>query len=448
LPHIQTIRLDNGVRVFLVERHDLPIVALSIVILRGTADAPPGVASLASAALYAGTITRRTGDIGNALRRLGVLENRVYTHDAMSIDINVLPSRLGSTLLLFGDLLQHSQVPPEVLETMRAQSLLRIRSQSTDPSVLIHHAMDAELFPPTHPYRELEGRDESAIRSATRSQVLSFFQTQVQPDTTAIVVAGDIDAAHLQSMVASAFGEWRGSATARTPIPEVAPSHSKARTIVVDRPGSTQATVLTAEVSVNRACPDLDSLMLLRAILGSRAGRLPLELRDEKGYSYSFGSAVAAERGAGRFVLSTSVAPAKVGDTIALILNETRRITSEPVSSDELAYAKAVVQSSLLMSFTSLGGTVHALSQLAMYDRPLDEYASLSARLAAINESTLLRVAKQYIRPSEMRVFVAADAAKVKDDLAKLGLPLVLIRPSPGAHDLTSVQIAGALDAP
>ena len=241
-----------------------------------------------------------------------------------------------------------------------------------------------------------------------------------------VVVAGDVELVKLEKMVRAAFGSWKGYAAPRNAMTESFDPPSS-RIVVVDLPGATQATVRVGQLGVSRFCPDREALLVLNAILGEVSGRLHRDLRETKGSTYSAFSWFEMGRGPGPFLIEATVAPEKVGDVISLIIAQVRRITSEPVTPDELAYGKAVVGGSLPIRFTGLGGTVDALAKLATFERPLEDYTSLSAKLAAITPEQLLRVAQRYLKPAELRAYVVAEVRRVRGPLKALGMGPVLV---------------------
>jgi predicted Zn-dependent peptidase len=436
LPPIHAAVLDNGVRLLVVERHDLPIVSLRVGALRGVADAPPGVAFLAARALFDGTPARNAANIAGSLRRLGAVTQYGVSYDAVWLESEVLSSRLGDVLPILAEMFQWSQVPAGDFESGRAREVARVMADAGDPNALIRSAIDSALYPPPHPYREPLSGDKNALGAVTREQVVSFYQTQVQPDTTVVVIAGDVDRFKAENLVRTAFGRWTGHALPRWSIPEPNTSPSAPRVVLVDRWGGTQATVKVAQVGVSRSCPDRTALQVLTAILGARSGRLSKELRETRGSTYGARASLELGRGSRPFVLSTSVAPEKVGEAVSFMLGEVRRITAQPVTLDELAYGKGTVQGALPFQFASLRGTVQALADMVVSERPIEDYATLSNKLALLTPEVLLRVAKQYLKPDELRVFVVARAPTVKAQLQTLGMGRVLVVEASHADDM------------
>jgi predicted Zn-dependent peptidase len=429
LPPIRTMVLDNGVRVYLVERHELPIVSLRVIATRGVADAKPGVASLASSALQLGTTARNASNIAGAFSQIGMIVHNGYSYDAIWIEADLLSTRLADGLSLMGEVFQNANVPPDMFESERANKVARVSSRATEPNALVRSAIASSLYPASHPYHEtLEGNVDT-LKAATREEVVAFFETQVRPDTTAIIVAGDVDASRLESLAKRFFERWKGNAAPRRPIPELIDPSSPQRITVLDRWGSTQATISLAEVGVPRNHTDRDALAVLNAILGGRSGRLSTDIRETRGSAYSAWSFFEMGRGPRPFVLTTSVVPEKAAGVTSIMLNEVNRIVTEPVTVDELALGKAVVLSELPIQFTSLHGTVRALTDLATSNRPLDDYATLAKRLDALTPERLLAVAKRRLRPDAFRVFIVTQAAKVKDPLRVLGLGRVAVQP-------------------
>jgi zinc protease len=442
LPPIYATVLDNGLRVLLIERHELPLVAIRAVVMRGIGDAAPGVASFAAKALLQGTTAHTGPQLRAAFDGLDALTEEAISYDAMYVGAEVLSARLGNALRLMAEVLQHSELPDQPFDTGRSKILAFVAAHAGDPSNLVESAIDDVLYPAGHPYREPLAGSASALRALTRDQVLGFLRRQVQPDTTAIVVAGDVDRFRLENLINASFGGWRGQAPRRLPIPVVHGSTAAPRVVLVDRWGGTQATIKLAELGVSRDCPDRQALLVLNAILGSRSGRLSTELREARGSTYGVGTSMHMARGPRPFVLSTSVQPDRVGEATSFMLAEVSRIATEPVSPDELAYGKAVVRGTRPIQFTSLRGTLDALSDLATSQRPIEDYTRLSQQLAALTPDTLLRVARQYLRPDELRVFVVARAAAVKDQLKSLGLGRVQILSASRGEDATPVIAA------
>jgi zinc protease len=445
LPPIHATVLDNGIRVLLIERHELPLVAVRAVVMRGIGDAAPGVAWFAERALFQGTTTHTGSQLRSAYDGIDALTEEGLSYDTIYIGAEVLSARLGDALRLMAESLRYSQVPDQPFDTGRSKMLAYVAAHAGDPSNLVQSAIDEALYPVGHPYREPLAGDASALRAVRRDQVLSFFRGQVEPDTTAIVVAGDVDRFRLENLVNASFGDWRGQAPPRVPIPEVHGNSSAPRVVLVDRFGGTQATITLAALGVSRDCPERQALFVLNAILGSRSGRLSTELREARGSTYGAGTSMPMARGPRPFVLSTSVQPNKVGEATSFMLAEVRRITAEPVSPDELAYGKGIVRGGRPVQFTSLRGTLDALSDLATSQRPIEDYTRLSQQLAALTPDTLLRVAKQYLRPDELRIFVVARGSAVKDQLKSLGLGRVQILSASRREDATQ---AIAVDSP
>jgi predicted Zn-dependent peptidase len=137
-------------------------------------------------------------------------------------------------------------------------------------------------------------------------------------------------------------------------------------------------------------------------------------------------------RGQGLFTIQTSVDIARTSEAIREVLANVRHFVSAPVSADELTRAKGATHRRFQSEFSTLTSTVHALSELAAYGLPLDDYAAMDEQIDRITPEELLRVAKKHIRPDDLRVFIVADASRVSKELEGLGLgPVVLRRSEP-----------------
>src|SRR5262249_52625174 len=153
-------------------------------------DTKPGVASLAAKALYWGTPARSPGSIEAAYRQIGMVVHSGYSYDAIWTEAELLSSRLSDGLSLIAEQFQYSDVPAAVFEAQRAERLA-LPSRSSDPRAVVASSIAALLYPPLHPYHEALDVDENAVKNVTHDDVTGFFEAQIRPDTTAVIVAGD-----------------------------------------------------------------------------------------------------------------------------------------------------------------------------------------------------------------------------------------------------------------
>ena len=113
--------------------------------------------------------------------------------------------------------------------------------------------------------------------------------------------------------------------------------------------------------------------------------------------------------------------PAATARGLRAIDRELRRLGKESVPADELSGAKEGFGLSLLSQFNNMRDLTRALSELAVFDLPLDEYDTLEKRIESLRDADLLRVARQYFDPDRMRFIVVGDWRAMSASLRELG---------------------------
>ncbi len=171
----------------------------------------------------------------------------------------------------------------------------------------------------------------------------------------------------------------------------------------------------------------------MNAILGGMfSSRINLDLRETHAYTYGAHSRFSMRHGAGPFTAGGAIFSEHTADAVRLLLAHVERIRSEPVSPAELADAKENARLALPARFESIDDVTGALQDMAVYELPLDEYATRAARIDAVTAADVQRVASQWLHPETLRVVVAGDRAKIEKDLAALGLGPIEFRDAYG----------------
>ncbi len=421
-PAIQETRLPNGVRVLVVEQHDLPIVAVHIAIDRGADQARPGVGAFAGATLLAGTRTRSALQISDSLLDLGAVYGSLVDYDGAHVEGQVLKPKLSSLLELLGDVVQNPAFSAAEVDRERARRLTALAQENDSPKTLMMKAAMQALFPTDHPYHALLLGDEKGLTALTRADLLRFYQQTFRPSHMTIALAGDITQPEAVAELTKVFGEWKGARVApTTPPAPPAPSEKTARLLVIDRRGATQSQVAVLLPGIARKHPDYDAVVVMNHVLGGQfSSRINLNLREKHSYSYGAYSGFDFRHGPGPFVASGAVVRESTAEAIGEILAETTRMRTELVTEEELEDAKTSLVQKLPGRFQTVDATAESMAALAVYDLPLDEFATKPDRINAITREDVKRVAEKYLRADETRVVVVGDLGVIEPKLAKL----------------------------
>jgi predicted Zn-dependent peptidase len=191
---------------------------------------------------------------------------------------------------------------------------------------------------------------------------------------------------------------------------------------LVDLPGAAQSQVYVVGEGAAMATPDRIPIQVMNLVLGGMfSSRINLDLREAHAYTYGAHSSFAMRHGAGPFMAGGAMFAEHTGDALHELLAQVDRIRSERVTDEELADAKEHAKLALPARFESVDEVGQALQELATYGLPVDEYATLAARIDAVSTADVQRVARQWLHPESMRVVVTGDRSKIEHDLSPFG---------------------------
>ncbi|XXX79358.1 pitrilysin family protein [Sorangium sp. So ce134] len=451
-PRIEEAKLANGIRVLVVERHELPIIAVDVTTVRGADQADPGVGAFAGAMLTQGTKTRTALQFSDALGKLGANFSSGVNFDGGGVQGQSLAPRFGEMLTLLGDAYMNPAFAPAEIERERSRRITQLAEMNDRPASLLSIAQGLVLYPEGHPYSAPLLGTEAALKKITAGALAKFHAAQFRPELTTVSIAGNITKADAVKEVERVFGAWKGpaaappAAKAELPADPPALAAGAPRVVIVDRPGLTQSSVTVTLPGVPRATKDYDALLVMNTLLGGQfSSRLNLNLREKHAYTYGARSSFDMRHGAGPFSAGGAVVRENTGPAVKEIFAEIERMRREPVTIEELADAKANLIRQLPARFETAGATASTVAGLAVYDLPLDEFATRPARIQRITPADVQRVAQKYLAPEQLRVVLVGDAGAVREQLSALQLGEVTVQKAPGA---TSAPQAGKPAAP
>jgi predicted Zn-dependent peptidase len=263
----------------------------------------------------------------------------------------------------------------------------------------------------------------SVFERLNRAEIEGVWRRVFQPRSTAVVIAGDVSLAEVRAMIQARFGAWAGGAPPRAPVPHAPPAAKGPRPVaLVDVPGAAQSQVYVVDEGAPLSTPDRIPLSVANLILGGLfSSRINLDLREAHAYTYGAHSRFSMRHGAGPFMAGGAMFAEHTGDAVRELLAQVDRIRNEPVTAEELADAKEHAKLALPARFESVDEVTQALQDIAVYGLPLDEYATLAARIDAVTAADVQRVAKRWLHPEALRIVVTGDKARLEKDLASYG---------------------------
>ena len=430
LPETSRLKLANGIPVFLVERHKVPLVQV-LVVLRGGASADPatrpGLASLTADLLDRGAGTRSALEISDLTDTLGATLEAGAGWDTTTVGINVPVARLPEATALLADLVRIPTFAPEELERVRQERLTEMLQWRDDPAEIAAAAFARAVYG-SHTYGRRPEGSPASIQSVTRDEVRRFHATRYTPDAAALVIVGDVRAAETLPLLDRAFGSWAatGPASAAS-APAAAPQLSGRRVILVDKPEAPQSQIWIGRVGPPRSTPDYFPLLVANTILGgSFTSRLNHNLRETKGYSYGAFSQFDYRISTGPFLASAAVQTDKTGPALTEFFKELDAIRDE-APAPELERARNYAALRYPAGFETDTQVAGRVRDQFVYGLPDDYFNTYVARIQSVTAADVRRVAQQWIDPRHCVIVIVGDRRKVEAQVAALHLGPVTV---------------------
>jgi zinc protease len=434
VPPPQTFKLANGLTIILDERTNLPIVSAALVFRTGSDANPvdrPGLANFTVAMLDEGTTSRSSLQLADDVAQIGATLQTSSTMDLSRAQIRTLKRNTAAALGILADVVLRPTFPQEEVERQRGQRISQLAQERQDPESVSAKAMAAALYGPRHPYGSAELGTEPSIRRMAREDMLAFWKANFVPNNAALIVAGAISADELRRLAEQAFGQWQPGTAASPTLG--APETTKAKVVMVDKPGAAQTQLRVASIGVPRSTPDYAALEVMNASLGGLfSSRINMNLREEHGYTYGAGSVFRYRRSAGPFFVATGVRTDVTGASVREIFKEIDRMIAVPLAADELALARDSLVRSLPGQFETSGDVLRSFTNVYVFDLGMDYFLKFPQQVGAVTVEAVQDVARRHLSPAQMLVVAVGDRAKIEPQLRELGLTSTELRDADG----------------
>ena len=446
-PAPQVFTAANGVTVWLLERHALPLVAVMVAIPTGSAADPKaeqGLAWITANMLDEGAGARSAVQISTAIDDLGGSLVTNASADGSFASLSVLKKNFGAAFKIFSDVVARPKL--DAKEWKRVSDLWKndLKKRASDADEVARVVAPAALFGSDSPYgHPADGRTATAAK-IDLATVKSFYSSAWRPDQATLVVAGDVTKDEVLAAIGDgALAAWKSPKTPkRTPVVPPPPPAGSLRVVLVDRPSDAAQSVITVvREGVAAADPKAPLLDLVNTALGGGfTSRLNQNLREEHGWTYGAGSRFSEARGVGSFAARASVVTEATGPALEQMLLELTKMAASGLGDDEVAKVLAQDRADLVQGYEGVGGIAARLAKLSMLGLPPEFDAAASRARQQATRARLGELAAG-VDPKAATIVVVGPRAAVLPQLAKIKLPNGQPLPAPEAWDAEGYPI-------
>lgn len=429
-PTVKKAKLKNGLSIYVVEDHRLPIAEVNLVFKNGSARDPIGqfgLQNLVSLMLKEGTKKLSSLGLAEAFAQLGTQVSVGVGKDFSQISVGILSDKMKETVKLLASMAQNPRMEQSDFDRVKFQQLNFITASQAMPNYVAQVSFLNTAYGKNHPYAHPSKGTIDSLNQITLDQVKQAYTQNFGPDNAALIVVGDADLASIKKMAKKNFSKWK-KINYRTLEIAAPAAHKEMTTNLIARPHTPQTYLLVGKPVATMKDQDLPSYSLLQQILASiPSSRLDSNLREKKGWTYGVASSVNPFQGLGPFFVTTSIRVPFGADALGEILKEFEMLNTTPVSDEELKAAKV----SQLDSFASRYSTVQKISDIVseqfLYDLPTDYDEKYYEKIKAVTKEDIMTVAKKAFNKEQLTAVAVGELEVMQVPLANMKVGKVIV---------------------
>ncbi len=450
IPDVTTYTLPNGMRIYLLEDHELPIVSGTVRVRTGNLFDPAdkvGLASITGVVMRSGGTPSKTGDqLDEELENIAASVESNIGESTGSVSFSTLKENTGEVMGIFKDVLTQPEFRQEKIDLAKSEMRSGIARRNDDAHGVADREFADIVYGKDSPYGwQIE---YATLDRIGHGDVVGFYKRYFFPANMLMAVWGDFSTPDMKAKLASLFADWNYQQPAVPPFP---PVREKAQPgiYVAQKDDVTQTFFMEGHLGGELKDKDFPALEVMADILGGGfQSRLLQRVRTQLGLAYE----ISADWGAhydhpGLFEIGGSTKSASTAETLKAIQQEIERVRTTEVSADELETARQTVLNSLVFAFDTRTKTLGRLLNYEYYDYPKDFIDRYQKGLEAVTRADVLRVAREHVHAGDMTVVAVGKADEFQKSLATLGLPVSSIDltiPEPKSEPAPKADAAGA----
>lgn len=407
--------ITNGLTVLHVERPNLPIVIVTLLIKASPVNEPAaksGLANLTAELLTEGTEKRKAAEISEEIEFIGAGLNASVDSDLTTISLFVLKKDVEKGFDIFSDVILNPAFVPEELERNRELIKGGLKQNEEDPHFVVSKAFKKAVFG-EQPYGRLVRGSVEGLDNIKRADILKFHSDYYRPNNSILSVVGDLTEKELTSLINRFFSEWKPADIPKIPIVQKADKTKK--TVLIEK-NITQANIMIGHEGLRREDPDYYAVLVMNYILGGGgfSSRLMQTVRDDMGLAYDIHSYFIPNKSGGIFEVGVQTKNESAKAVITEVLKQIRRISSEPVTDKELEDAKAYLTGSFPRKLDTNKKIAGFMASMEFFNLGVDYIEKYPKYINSVTKEDLLRVAKKYLDPERYVLVVVARQGETK----------------------------------
>ncbi len=427
-PDVEKFTLSNGLQVMLARRTTVPVVNMRLMLDAGFAADQPGKTGLASMTmkmLSEGTKTKNALQVSDLKEELGTGIYSWSTLDNSLLSMNALSSNFDKSLALYADVLINPVFPEKELDRVKKNQLLDIKQEEAQPIGMGLRILPKILYGEGHAYSApLTGSGfEADIKSISRTDLVNFHQKWFVPNTSTLLVVGDITAAELKTKLEASLGGWKQKPVPTKNITEVVLPNNP-NVYIMDKPDALQSIIFSAELAPSAKTADWMNAEMMNRILGGEfTSRINMNLREDKHWSYGSGSFMYDAKGQGMFISYAPVQTDKTKESIVELKKEIEQyLSTKPPTAEEFQKVQQNAIMQLPGGWETNNAVISSLQEQVQYNRGADYWPNYADKVKKLTLDDIKVAATKVVKPAQLTWIIVGDRKKIEAGIKELNL--------------------------
>lgn len=423
VPKYEKFKLKNGLTVYLMEQHEVPLINVSAVFDAGSINDGDqyGLAALTADAVVFGTQKYTKSQIEEITDYVGANLSTMAGKEGASVRSSFAVKDQDKLFDVIQQVIMYPVFDATEFDKHKQRTLLELAQAKESPRSVIGNYFNGFVFD-KHPYATPTGGTKSTVDKITVQDVKKFYQGNYTSGKGAIAVVGDFKTADMKKRITALFGDWK-TAEARM-IKRVVPelNFDKSRVLLVNKDDARETTFYIGGKGIPYSSPDYIPVLVVNTVLGGRfTSWLNDALRVNSGLTYGASSRFSRYKMAGTFVISTFTKNSTTVPAVDMALDVLDSLHKTGIDDKVLASAKAYVKGDFPPDYESSGALAGLLTDMFIYNFDENFINTFQAKVDGLTTAQAKSIIEQYFPKDKLQFVMVGKASEIKEHVKKYG---------------------------
>lgn len=423
LPAYEKLVCDNGMTIYLMEQHEVPLIYVSAVFPAGAVRDGDrnGLASLTAEALLFGTKNYTKDEIEEQLDFMGASYGTSASKEYAEVTMSFLNEDQDIVFRILGEIVTSPTFDEAEFEKRKTRLLIELEQDKERPARVIRSYFEKFLFG-DHVYGNPVGGTRSAVEAITPDDVKRFYQENYLPSGSAVAVVGDFATDSMRMKILDLFGSWTPQGTYREVEPGPASPPTENRVLLVDKEDATETRFLIGGPGIERGNPDYIPVQVVNTVLGGRfTSWLNDELRVNAGLTYGAFSRFVTYRESGTFTVISFTATETTTEAIDLALQVLDRLHTKGIDAKTLESAKNYIKGQFPLRYETSGDLAELLTQMYIYGFDESFIDTFEDNVERMTTERARAIITEYFPWEYLTFTLIGKASEIRDRVSRYG---------------------------